>query len=87
MNAIYKWGTWVGQYTYELTWRGVPVTVEAEVPTYDSEAIFAVRVLAGGVDITDLIEDLEAGDLCDLLADEHAQRHAANTPCAYGEQE
>ncbi len=80
MSAYPKWGTYHGHYTYDVTWRGVPVTVECEVPTYDEEAIFAVRVLAGGVDITDLIEDMEDGVLCDLLMDQHVRRHEANTP-------
>lgn len=70
MQQTSKWGDYFGQYTYDIDWRGVPLTVEAEVPTYDPDAIFPVRVLAGGVDITDLI-DLEDGGLCDQVQAAH----------------
>lgn len=71
MTKASNWGKYAGQYTYDLAWRGVQVTVECEVPTNDPDAISAVRILAGGVDITNLIEDIDAGDLCDALKDAH----------------
>ena len=67
-----KWGMWAGQYSYDITWRGVPVTVECEVE-YDELTVS--RVLAGGVDISELLEDIEAGDLMDLLDQAHANRY------------
>lgn len=76
MGKASNWGRWAGQYTYDLTWRGVAVTVEAETENelIAESALYPVRVLAGDVDITDLI-DVTDGELCDLVQATHDSRY------------
>lgn len=71
--SAYKWGDFAGQYTLDVTWKGVPVTVECDSEASDVAShrlMLPVRVLVGRVeqdqvDITDLV-DVEDGELADL---------------------
>lgn len=77
--GMYRWGTFAGQYTYEVTWSGVRVTVECDSEDGDQvRSMLPVRVLAGGVDITDIV-DYESGELQELVQAEHeAQLSSGN---------
>lgn len=74
MGNVSKWGTWSGQYTYSVIWNGVPLTVEVEVNQWDEYSLDVVRVLAGEVDITDIV-DTTSGHLHELLEAKHVNRH------------
>ena len=63
----YKWGNFSGQYTHEIGWKGVPLTVECDV---DDGDVLPIRVLCNGVDVTKLV-DTDDGELHDLVKQAH----------------
>jgi hypothetical protein len=69
------WGKFSDQYTYDIVWNGVPLTVEIEADMDD--AVTPVRVLAGAIDITDIV-DTTHGHLCELLQQAHDNRYATD---------
>jgi hypothetical protein len=82
--SAYRWGDFAGQYTIDVTWKGVPVTVECDSEDSDVAShrlMLPVRVLVGRVeqdqvDITDLV-DVEDGGLADLCQEAYDRREAA----------
>lgn len=73
-GSIYTWGAFVGQYTYPITWNGVALTVECETQECDPDTVIPVRVLAGEIEITDIV-DTNHGGLCQLIQDAHDNRY------------
>ena len=79
--SAYRWGDFAGQYTLDVTWKCVPVTVQCDSDDGEdawSRVMLPVRVLVGRVeqdqvDITDLV-DVEDGGLADLCQEAYDRR-------------